>query len=166
MLRRVLQFVPAKRGEIVASLVEGGLEFGAEGGLDGVELLFDGLLGLLGGEEAGAGGVSSEDLLLPGGDGGVYGALWKLGEKLRCGMNVELPQIPIAQITIEVCETVDIDPYQIPAGGSVLFVTADPERLIKELQDAPSENAPIIETSVIGYLTREAARILRNRGEA
>lgn len=102
---------------------------------------------------------------VPGGDGGVYGALWKLGEKLRCGMNVELPQIPIAQITIEVCETVDIDPYQIPAGGSVLFVTADPERLIKELQDAPSGNAPKIETSVIGYLTREAARILRNRGE-
>ena len=102
---------------------------------------------------------------VPGGDGGVYGALWKLGEKLRCGMSVELPQIPIAQIAIEVCEVVDIDPYQIPAGGSVLFVTADPERLAEVLQEASAENTQNVETAVIGKLTKEAARIIRNRGE-
>ncbi|MBR6020264.1 MAG: hypothetical protein IK055_08635 [Lachnospiraceae bacterium] len=98
---------------------------------------------------------------VPGGDGGVYGALWKLGEKLRVGMEIELPEIPIAQITIEACEVTDRDPYQIPAGGCVLFVTAEPERLAEALTTA----APQTETAVIGQLTREAARVLRNRGE-
>lgn len=102
---------------------------------------------------------------VPGGDGGVYGALWKLGEKLKCGMRVDLPAIPIAQITIEVCEVTDIDPYQIPTGGSVLFVTAEPERLMKALQGDDSEMLQKAETAVIGYLTKEAARIIENRGE-
>lgn len=102
---------------------------------------------------------------IPGGDGGVYGALWKLGEKLKCGMRVDLPAIPIAQITIEVCEVTDIDPYQIPTGGSVLFVTAEPKRLMKALQGDASEKLQKAETAVIGYLTKEAARIIENRGE-
>ncbi|MBP5488994.1 MAG: hypothetical protein J6Y10_00135 [Lachnospiraceae bacterium] len=102
---------------------------------------------------------------IPGGDGGVYGALWKLGEKLKCGMRVDLPAIPIVQITIEVCEVTDIDPYQIPTGGSVLFVTAEPERLMKALQGDDSEMLQKAETAVIGYLTKEAARIIENRGE-
>ena len=127
-----------------------------------------------------AGLAAGAAVAVPGGDGGVYGALWKLGEKLRCGMKVELPRIPIAQITIEVCETADIDPYQIPAGGSALFVTEDPERLMKALPDGSvsAEDAPkqlkemrdgfaekTLPVEVIGYLTKEAARILCNRGE-
>lgn len=98
---------------------------------------------------------------VPGGDGGVYGALWKLGEKLRAGMEIALPDIPIAQITIEVCEVTDCDPYQIPGGGCVLFVTADPDPLLTALAEA----APQVEAAVIGRLTKDAARTLQNRGE-
>lgn len=98
---------------------------------------------------------------VPGGDGGVYGALWKLGEKLRAGMEIVLPDIPIAQITIEVCEVTDCDPYQIPGGGCVLFVTADPDPLLTALAEA----APQVEAAVIGRLTKDAARTLQNRGE-
>jgi hypothetical protein len=98
---------------------------------------------------------------VPGGDGGVYGALWKLGEKLRAGMEIALPDIPIAQITIEVCEVTDCDPYQIPGGGCVLFATADPDRLLAAIAEA----APQVEAAVIGRLTKDAARTLQNRGE-
>ncbi len=98
---------------------------------------------------------------VPGADGGVYGALWKLGEKLRAGMEIALPDIPIAQITIEVCEVTDCDPYQIPGGGCVLFVTADPDPLLTALAEA----APQVEAAVIGRLTKEAARTLQNRRE-
>ncbi|MCR5376649.1 MAG: hypothetical protein K6E71_07875 [Lachnospiraceae bacterium] len=98
---------------------------------------------------------------VPGGDGGVYGALWKLGEKLRAGMEIALPDIPIAQITIEVCEVTDCDPYRIPGGGCVLFVTANPDRLLTALAEA----APQVEAAVIGRLTKDAARTLQNRGE-
>lgn len=98
---------------------------------------------------------------VPGGDGGVYGALWKLGEKLRAGMEIALPDIPIAQITIEVCEVTDCDPYQIPGGGCVLFVTADPDRLLTAL----AGTAPQVEAAIVGRLTKDAARTLQNRGE-
>ena len=98
---------------------------------------------------------------VPGGDGGVYGALWRLGEKFRAGMEIVLPDIPIAQITIEVCEVTDCDPYQIPSGGCVLFVTADPDPLLTALAEA----APQVEAAVIGRLTKDAARTLQNRGE-
>ena len=108
-----------------------------------------------------AGFAAGAAAAVPGGDGGVYGALWKLGEKLRAGMEIALPDIPIAQITIEVCEVTDCDPYQIPGGGCVLFVTADPDPLLTALAEA----APQVEAAVIGRLTREAARTLENRGE-
>lgn len=108
-----------------------------------------------------AGFAAGAATAVPGGDGGVYGALWKLGEKLRAGMEIALPDIPIAQITIEVCEVTDCDPYQIPGGGCVLFVTADPDPLLTALAEA----APQVEAAVIGRLTKDAARTLQNRGE-
>ena len=108
-----------------------------------------------------AGFAAGAAAAVPGGDGGVYGALWKLGEKLRAGMEIALPDIPIAQITIEVCEVTDCDPYQIPGGGCVLFATADPDRLLAAIAEA----APQVEAAVIGRLTKEAARTLQNRGE-
>ena len=108
-----------------------------------------------------AGFAAGAAAAVPGGDGGVYGALWKLGEKLRAGMEIALPDIPIAQITIEVCEVTDCDPYQIPGGGCVLFVTADPDLLLTALAEA----APQVEAAVIGRLTKDAARTLQNRGE-
>ena len=108
-----------------------------------------------------AGFAAGAAAAVPGGDGGVYGALWKLGEKHRAGMEIALPGIPIAQITIEVCEVTDCDPYQIPGGGCVLFVTADPDPLLTALAEA----APQVEAAVIGRLTKDAARTLQNRGE-
>ena len=108
-----------------------------------------------------AGFAAGAAAAVPGGDGGVYGALWKLGEKLRAGMEIALPAIPIAQVTIEVCEVIDCDPYQIPAGGCVLFASGEPERLLAALAEA----APQVEAAVIGRLTKDAARTLQNRGE-
>lgn len=108
-----------------------------------------------------AGFAAGAAAAVPGADGGVYGALWRLGEKLRAGMEIALPDIPIAQITIEVCEVTDCDPYQIPGGGCVLFATADPDRLLAAIAEA----APQVEAAVIGRLTKDAARTLQNRGE-
>lgn len=96
---------------------------------------------------------------VPCAEAGVYGALWDLGEMLRVGMRVSLPEIPIARTTIEVCEVSDIDPYMMPSGGSIIFVTQKPDLLCETL------NRTGWETAVIGELTKEAARILDNRGE-
>lgn len=93
------------------------------------------------------------------GDGGIFRGLWDLGERLRLGMEVSLPDILLRQQTIEACERFDINPYQMRGGGSVLMVTAEPKRLLSALWEAG------VEAAEIGTLTAGAARILQNQEE-
>lgn len=93
------------------------------------------------------------------GDGGVYAGLYRMGERIRTGMKINLPEIPISQLTIEVCEILDIDPYQIGSGGCVLMAAADGERLADALTAAGFEAA------VIGSLWEGKAKELHNGGE-
>lgn len=92
-------------------------------------------------------------------DGGVYAGLFGMGERLRTGMKVNLPAIPISQKTIEVCEELDIDPYRIGSGGCVFLITPDSETLLAALYEVR------IEAEVIGTLSEEAARELHNGDE-
>lgn len=57
------------------------------------------------------------------GEGGVYDALWQLGESTGCGLEVDLYQIPIRQEIIEITEIFERDPYQLEADGVLLMVT-------------------------------------------
>ncbi len=93
------------------------------------------------------------------GDGGVFRGLWDLGERLRLGMRVSLPDIPLLQQTVEACERLDRNPYQMRGGGSALIVTADAKRLLDALWDAG------VMAAEIGKLTKDAARILKNQEE-
>lgn len=63
----------------------------------------------------------------PIGEGGVWAALWKLGEAADTGLGVELVRVPIRQETIEVCEILRVDPYQLRSGG-FLYLLADGEQ--------------------------------------
>ncbi len=93
------------------------------------------------------------------GDGGVFAGLWELGEQLRCGMVVSVPDIPIRQQTIEICELLDRNPYQLAAGNCVLMVTRTPEALLQGLW------ARGYEAEDIGTLQMTAARELHNGEE-
>lgn len=68
--------------------------------------------------------------------GGVFGALWELGEGAGCGLQAELRRIPIRQETVEICEFFDLNPYMALGGGSALAVTEDGEQLVWELKQA------------------------------
>lgn len=93
------------------------------------------------------------------GDGGVYAGLFAMSERLRTGLSVELPRIPISQKTIEICEELDTDPYQIGSGGCVLMITADAETLLSALWAAGAEAADI------GCLREGFAKELHNGEE-
>lgn len=67
--------------------------------------------------------------------GGIFTALWELGEKLGLGCRVELGSIPVRQETIEVCEVFDINPYRLKGDGSLLIVTDEAEELISMLHE-------------------------------
>lgn len=90
------------------------------------------------------------------GDGGVYAALWYLGEELKCGMEVKHKEIPILQETIEVCNLQDINPYMLDSQGCMLMVTNHPKEMIEELVEAG------IPAADIGCLTSDRKRVIIN----
>ena len=90
--------------------------------------------------------------LTPGGEGGVWAALWRLadladeeGRCHPCGLQVLQSAIPIRQETIEICELLEQDPYRIPSGGW-LFVAESDSRA---------------EGTVIGHLVKGHARTVQ-----
>ena len=62
-------------------------------------------------------------------EGGVFGALWELAEFAECGLEIELPAIPILQETVEICEYFDVNPYQLRTEGVFLVLTEHGGRL-------------------------------------
>lgn len=88
--------------------------------------------------------------------GGVFAALWELGEGAGCGIEVSLKSIPIRQETIEVCEFFNINPYMALSGGSALLVTPEGEALAEHLRKHG------IAAIMIGQTTEQNDRIVTN----
>lgn len=57
--------------------------------------------------------------------GGIYGALWQLGVKIKHGISINHADIPIKQETVEICEFFDINPYMLDGTGAVIAVVRD-----------------------------------------
>ena len=93
---------------------------------------------------------------LKAGAGGIYAALWQLGEALNTGLTVRHNDIPILQETIEVCNLLDLNPYMIESSDCVLLVTDAPAQLIEEMDRAG------IPAADIGNLTTERKRAIIN----
>lgn len=91
--------------------------------------------------------------------GGVFAALWEMGDALGTGLCVCHDDIPILQETIEICEHTGDNPYMIDGCGAALFVTADGGALSDELYEAGYEAA------VIGHLTEESDRVVTHDDE-
>ena len=91
--------------------------------------------------------------------GGVFAALWEMGDALKCGLEVCHDNIPILQETIEICEHTGDNPYMIDGCGSALFVVSDGECLADKLYEAGYEAA------VIGHLTENSDRVIVHEDE-
>jgi hydrogenase expression/formation protein HypE len=92
-------------------------------------------------------------------EGGIFAALWEVGDSLQCGLDISLDSILLRQETIEVCEALDLNPYLLYSGGCALFVTKQGEALIEALAEKG------IEASVIGKTTNTTDRIVRKEDE-
>ena len=60
------------------------------------------------------------DALYEAGEGGILAALWKVAEASQVGLRVDLRRIPVRQETIEICERLDVNPYQLFSEGCLL----------------------------------------------
>lgn len=76
-------------------------------------------------------------------EGGIFGALWEMGEASSVGLNIDLKAIPVKQETIEVCEFFGINPYELISSGAMLIATEDGTGLVKKLKEAGVASAII-----------------------
>ncbi len=86
--------------------------------------------------------------------GGVYGALWQLGQALNMGVAVNHRSIPVKQETIELCNYFDINPYMLEGTGAFLMVAKDGKLLADVLSKAGCV------ASVVGKLTKNKERVV------
>lgn len=92
-------------------------------------------------------------------EGGVFGAVWELAERLQAGVEMDLKKIPILQETVEISEYFDVNPYQLRGDGALLFLTHDSALIIEKLAELG------IPAAVIGRMTEGNDRILVNEEE-
>ena len=76
-------------------------------------------------------------------EGGIFGALWEMGEASGVGLDVDLKSIPVKQETIEVCEFFGINPYELISSGAMLIATNDGNGLVRKLAEAGVASAII-----------------------
>ena len=92
-------------------------------------------------------------------EGGVFGALWELGEAGNCGLKVDLRKINMRQETIELTNHLNINPYLMPSSGSLLMVTDDGLGLVNRLEEEG------IDAYIIGKITEDNDRVIINEDE-
>ena len=91
--------------------------------------------------------------------GGVFSALWELAERGNIGIEVDLKKIPMRQETIEICEVLGVNPYELYGAGSLLMVSDKGNEIIHELEKLD------IPATIIGKTTEENGKVLLNGEE-
>ena len=91
--------------------------------------------------------------------GGVFSALWELAEKGNLGIEVDLKKIPMRQETIEICEVLGVNPYELYGAGSLLMASDKGNEIIHELEKLE------IPATIIGKITEDNGKVLLNGEE-
>ena len=74
---------------------------------------------------------------------GLFGALYEAAELIGKGVSVNLKDIPVKQEIIELCNFLDINPYEMKSSGMLLTVTDDKDGLLKAFEEAGINAAAI-----------------------
>ena len=109
--------------------------------------------------EAAVAASSGAELLHDVSEGGIFAGLWEIGERLGVGLTIDLKKIPIRQETVEVCEFLGANPYELAGSGCLLMVAKDGSAVEEALREAG------IPAVIIGKTTDSNDRIIRNGEE-
>jgi len=86
-------------------------------------------------------------------EGGLTTALYELSEASNVGFKVELSSVPIADVTLAICEALKVNPYQLVSSGAVLITVEKSfvEELISKLKEAG------VKATVIGEVVEKSS---------
>lgn len=91
--------------------------------------------------------------------GGIFSALWELAEGAGVGLDIDLKKLPIKQETIEICECLNANPYELLSGGSLIMTADNGFDLVKALNQ---EGIPAV---LVGKIVDGRERTVRNEEE-
>lgn len=94
------------------------------------------------------------------GEGGILAALWNLSGIYNAGIDVDLRLFPMKQITVELCELFELNPYRLLCGDCAVFVAWGGSTLVRQLKQAG------IPAAVIGSVIPGIARKIRHGEES
>lgn len=109
--------------------------------------------------EAATAGKSGISAMHDAAEGGIFGALWEIGQSSGVGLEIDLKKLPIRQETVEVCNHLDVNPYELKSGGSLVIVTEKGSDLVRILE---AEGIPAV---VVGKTTAGNDRVILNEEE-
>ena len=92
-------------------------------------------------------------------EGGIFAALWEMAEGAAIGVSLDLRKLPIRQETVEVCEELEKNPYELLGTGSLLIATPDGDSLVEALMEAE------IPAVVVGKFTEGKEKLIFNEDE-
>jgi hydrogenase maturation factor len=87
-------------------------------------------------------------------EGGIFSALWQMASIAKTGMEIVWEEIPIKQATIEFCEVLNLNPYQLYSGGCVLLAVNNGYEVVREFQKLQ------IPCSIIGRITSNPEKVI------
>lgn len=91
---------------------------------------------------------------------GVYEALFQAAKELKCGLRINVKDIPIKQETVEICEFTGVNPYALYSGLSMVVVADNGKEIVKQLEE---RNIPAF---IIGYTTNDNDKLIINEDES
>ena len=97
--------------------------------------------------------------ILPVAEGGIWASLWELAEGAGVGLNIDLKKLPIRQETVEICNYLNVNPYELWSGGCLLMTAGDGQVLADALT---KEGVPAV---VVGRITDGNDRLIWNDDE-
>lgn len=92
-------------------------------------------------------------------ESGIFGALWDFAEAGRVGLEIDFGAILVCQEVIEVCETLEINPYEFDSTGCLLMTTKNGYDIVNIFRKYG------IPAGIIGRTTAGKDRIIRNQDE-
>ncbi len=92
-------------------------------------------------------------------EGGILAALWEMAEGAGVGLTIDLKKLPIRQETVEVCEFMGVNPYELLSGGCLIMTAEDGQKLVEALSEAD------IPAVIVGKLTDSKDRLILNEDE-
>ena len=90
---------------------------------------------------------------------GIFEALFSMSRELKCGLRINIKDIPIKQETVEICEFTGVNPYALYSGHSSVVVAKDGNAAVAFFEE---KGIPAI---IVGTTTEDNDKIVINEDE-